>query len=98
MNDYDLHNADDRNAVGPNRMPMRALRSLLFGRISTGQLIDLIAQTFAAMNPLPAPPAATNDVATDVGNLITYQGSLASYAKKNAQVRALGFLVGKLLG
>jgi hypothetical protein len=73
------------------------LGSSLLGRISTGQLIDLIAQVFAALNPLPAQPVATNDAATDVGNLILYQGSLASYAKKDEQIRTLGHLVGKLV-
>jgi hypothetical protein len=73
------------------------LGSSLLGRISTGQLVDLIAQVFAALNPLPSQPVATNDAATDVGNLILYQGSLASYAKKDEQIRTLGHLVGKLI-
>ena len=88
---------------GPNGMAGQppwaqgAFGSVL-SRITTGDLIDLIAQVFAALNPLPAAPVTTNDAGTDVQNLITYQSSLASYAKKDEQVRTLGHLVGKLLG
>lgn len=70
----------------------------LFGRVTTGQLIDMIAQIFAALMPLPAAPIATTDSATDVGNLIIYQSSLAQYAKRDEQVRTLGNLVTKLVG
>ncbi len=70
----------------------------MFGRVTTGQLIDMIAQIFAALMPLPAAPIATTDSATDVGNLIIYQSSLAQYAKRDEQVRTLGNLVTKLVG
>ena len=70
----------------------------LFGRMSTGQVIDMVAQIFAALMPLPASPVATADATTDIGNLITYQGSLAQYAKRDEQVRTLGNLVVKLVG
>jgi hypothetical protein len=82
------------SAPGWNQGPFGSVLS----RISTGDLIDLIAQVFAALNPLPAQPVATSDATTDVGNMILYQGALASYAKKDEQVRTLGHLVGKLLG
>ena len=72
--------------------------STLFGRMTTGQLIDLVAQIFAALMPLPAAPVGTTDANTDVGNLILYQGSLAQYAKRDEQVRTLGNLVQKLVG
>ncbi len=78
--------------------PQSAFASNLFGRITGGQLVDLVAQIFAALMPLPAAPVATADSATDVGNLILYQGALASYAKRDEQVRTLGNLVTKLLG
>ncbi len=78
--------------------PQSALASNLFGRMTGGQLVDLVAQIFAALMPLPAAPVATADSATDVGNLILYQGALASYAKRDEQVRTLGNLVTKLLG
>jgi hypothetical protein len=78
--------------------PQSALASSLFGRITGGQLVDLVAQIFAALMPLPAAPVATSETATDVGNLILYQDALAKYAKRDEQVRTLGNLVTKLLG
>ena len=75
-----------------------ALASNLFGRMTTGQVVDLVAQIFAALMPLPAAPTATTDAGTDVGNLILYQGALAQYAKRDEQVRTLGNLVTKLVG
>jgi hypothetical protein len=72
--------------------------SSIFGKMTTGQVIDMVAQIFAALMPLPASPVATADAATDVGNLITYQGSLAQYAKRDEQVRTLGNLITKLVG
>jgi hypothetical protein len=84
--------------TGANALNQGPFGSSLLSRISTGQLIDLIAQVFAALNPLPAQPVATSDATTDVGNLILYQGSLASYAKKDEQVRTLGHLIAKLVG
>src|SRR6476469_11067663 len=58
----------------------------VFGKMSAGQLIDLVAQVFAALMPLPAKPVATADATTDVGNLILYQDALAQYAKRDEQV------------
>jgi len=72
--------------------------SSLFGRMTTGQVIDMVAQIFAALMPLPAAPVATADASTDVGNLMLYQSSLAQYAKRDEQVRTLGNLVTKLVG
>jgi hypothetical protein len=74
------------------------LASSLFGRMTTGQMIDLVAQIFAALMPLPAAPTATSDAPTDVGNLILYQGALAQYAKRDEQVRTIGNLVTKMVG
>lgn len=70
----------------------------LFSGTTPGQLIDVIAQIFAAVMPLPSAPTATTDPATDIGNLITYQSALASYAKRDEQVRTIGNLVTKLIG
>jgi hypothetical protein len=72
--------------------------SSLFGRMTPGQMIDMVAQIFAALMPLPAAPVATADTATDVSNLITYNASIAQYAKRDEQVRTLGNLVTKLVG
>ena len=50
------------------------------------------------LSPAAMEVLATTDAPTDVGNLILYQGALASYAKRDEQVRTLGNLVTKLLG
>jgi hypothetical protein len=78
--------------------PPQTAASSLLGRVTAGQLVDLVAQIFAALMPLPAAPVATADASTDVGNLILYQGALAQYAKRDEQVRTLGNLVTKLVG
>ena len=70
----------------------------LFGQMTTGQMIGLLAEVFATLMPLPAQPVATADTSTDVGNLILFQGSLAQYAKRDEQIRTLGNLVTKLVG
>ena len=70
----------------------------VFGRMSTGQVIDMVAQIFAALMPLPAAPNVTNDSDTDSGNTILYQSALAQYAKRDEQVRTLGNLIVKLVG
>ena len=78
--------------------PQMGLASNIFGKVTPGQLVDLVAQIFAALMPLPGAPVATDSAATDVGNLILYQSALASYAKRDEQVRTLGNLVTKLIG
>ena len=70
----------------------------LLGRMSTGQVIDMVAQIFVALMPLPAAPVPTSDPTTDVPNMILYQSSLAQYAKRDEQVRVLGSLIVKLVG
>ena len=70
----------------------------LFGSLTTGQLIDIVAQLFAMFQPLPAAPSPTADGTTDIGNSILYQQALASYAKRDEQVRTLGSIVSKLVG
>jgi len=70
----------------------------VFGKMTTGTVIDMVAQIFAALMPLPAAPTVTSDADTDAGNLILYQTSLAQYAKRDEQVRTLGNLIVKLVG
>ncbi len=72
--------------------------SALLGRVTPGVLVDLVAQIFAALMPLPAAPVGTTDASTDIQNMLTYQTALAQYAKRDEQVRTLGNLVTKLLG
>ena len=78
--------------------PPQTMASSLLGKVTAGQLIDLVAQIFAALMPLPTAPVGTADASTDVGNLILYQSALAQYAKRDEQVRTLGNLVTKLVG
>jgi hypothetical protein len=78
--------------------PAQPALATFFGKLTTGQVIELVAGLFAMLQPLPAAPVATRDAATDVGNLILYQGAIAQHAKRDEQVRTLGGLVGKVLG
>ena len=70
----------------------------IFGRLSTGQIVEMVAQAFAALQSLPAAPVATRETSTDVANLILFQNALAHHAKRDEQVRTLGGLVAKLVG
>jgi hypothetical protein len=70
------------------------------GRIAdlpTGQVLELAAQAFAALQSLPAAPAPVGATETDVANLITYQSALAQHAKRDEQLRTVGALLSKLL-
>jgi hypothetical protein len=70
----------------------------LFGKLTTGQVIEMVAALFAMLQPLPSAPVATRETSIDVSNLMLYQGALAQHAKRDEQVRTLGSLVGKVLG
>jgi hypothetical protein len=84
------------------------LSALVGGFGGLGSLADVIAQIFAAVMPLPAAPnpigsdvADTNtsiDTNANTKNLITYQTALASYAKRDEQIRTIGSLLKKLVG
>ena len=78
--------------------PMQSGAAGLLGRLTTGQLIETISAVYAALQTLPNAPVATREAATDVANLILYQGALAQHAKRDEQVRTLGTLVAKLVG
>ena len=69
----------------------------LFGAMPVGQILEMVAVAFAALSPLPSAPTATRDTNTDVGNLIIYQGALATHAKRDEQIRTIGNLVSKLV-
>ena len=78
--------------------PPPSSAAMLFGKLTTGQIVEMVAQIFAALQSLPNAPVTTRDIETDVGNLILYQSALASHAKRDEQVRTLGSLVSKLVG
>jgi hypothetical protein len=92
----------------PLGVPMgNGLGAIVAGLGGVGTVVDIIAQVFAAVLPLPAAPtplggeADSNPVAdtnSNTKNLITYQSALASYAKRDEQIRTLGSLVKKLVG
>lgn len=81
----------------PQPLPQSTAASIL-GKLTTGQIVEMIAQAFAAMQALPGAPVATRDTSTDVANLILFQNALAQHAKRDEQVRTLGSLVAKLVG
>jgi len=65
--------------------------------MTTGELIDTGIQLLTAITPLPAAPVAQGEAATDVDNLITYQGALWQHAKRDEQLRTLGGLLVRIL-
>ena len=78
--------------------PPQSTAAMMLGKLTTGQIVEMVAQIFAALQSLPNAPVSTRDVETDLGNLILYQGALANHAKRDEQVRTLGSLVAKLVG
>jgi hypothetical protein len=78
--------------------PQQPAAAHVFGKLTAGGMIDIVAQVFAALMPLPAKPVATADAPTDVGNMLLYQEALAQHAKRDEQVRTLGNIVTKLVG
>jgi hypothetical protein len=46
---------------------------------------------------LPAAPTGQGDASTDLENLVTYQGALATHAKRDEQLRTLGNLLVRIL-
>lgn len=65
--------------------------------LTTGELIDTGIQLLAAILPLPAAPVAQGETTTDMENLVTYQGALASHAKRDEQFRTVGNLLVRIL-
>jgi len=78
--------------------PQQSMAASFFGKLTVGQVVDMVAQLFAALQQLPAAPISTEKADTDVGNLILYQTALAQHAKRDEQIRTLGSLVGKVVG
>ncbi len=90
------------SAVAPRQVviyqpPAAQERTGLLGNLTTDEVVELAAQIFAAIQPLPLAPVASGEVGTDVENLITYQGALALHAKRDEQLRTIGSLLSKLL-
>lgn len=66
------------------------------GGMNIGVLASVGLAAYAALRQLPPPPVATNDVGTNVQNLITYQAELAKHGKTDEQIRTAGDLIEKL--
>lgn len=79
-------------------VPQQNAFGTLLGRMTIGQLVEIGAQLWAALQNLPAAPVATRDIETDVQNMILYHAALATHAKRDEQVRTIGGLVSKLVG
>lgn len=77
--------------------PVIVQRQRRIADLPTGQVLELAAQAFAALQSLPAAPAPVGATETDVANLITYQSALAQHAKRDEQLRTVGALLSKLL-
>ena len=84
---------------GPQYMPYYPPQDSFASRfgMTTGELIDTGIQLLTAITPLPAAPVAQGETATDVDNLITYQGALWQHAKRDEQLRTLGGLLVRIL-
>lgn len=81
----------------PVAYPAPSPLSNVFQRLRTGEVIDMIAQAFAALQPLPAAPTATEGMRDNLENLILYQTALAQHAKRDEQLRTIAAIVGKLV-
>ena len=78
-------------ATPPLPEPPRPGINVSFRRMNVGAIVDVAAQAFASFAPLPAPPPPPIPPATfDPQNLVTYQTSLAQYAKRDEQLRFVG--------
>lgn len=85
-------------APAPTPTPPANGAAALLGKLTTGQVVEMVVQIFASLQPLPAAPVATKDVSTDLNNMILYQSALAQHAKKDEQVRTAGYLLSRLVG
>ena len=70
----------------------------LFGGLGLGDIIKLAADAFAAFKSLPAAPAPTSDVGTDVANAVVYLTALAKDASDRKKFEFGGELAGGLAG
>ena len=67
----------------------------LFGGLNLGDVVKLAADGFAAFKGLPAAPAPTGDVATDVANMDVHLTALAKDAQTRKQIEFAGTIAGR---
>lgn len=83
---------------GPVGAPWMTQLGGMFGGLGLGDVIKLAADAFAAFKSLPAAPAPTGDVATDVANNVVYITALAKDATDRKKLEFGGELAGGLTG
>jgi len=83
---------------GPYGQPWMNGLGGFFGGMGLGDVIKLAADAFAAFKSLPAAPAPTGDVATDVANNVVYITALAKDATDRKKLEFGGELAGGLTG
>jgi hypothetical protein len=85
-------------APGPiyGQPPFGGMFGGLFGGLNLGDVVKLAADAFAAFKSLPAQPAPTGDVATDVVNGVVYNAALAKDGTTRKQIEFGGQLAGRL--
>src|SRR5690349_11934419 len=85
------------SSSGPQRQPQvmygpaappwvpqnQSAAATLFGKLTTGMVVEMVAQIFAALQSLPAAPVVTRDASTDAANMILFQTALAQHAKRD---------------
>lgn len=69
----------------------------ILGRLTTGEILEMAASVFAAMQSLPNEPDVGSDE-PNTGDLVKYQSALAQHAKRDEQIRTVASLARKLLG
>jgi hypothetical protein len=67
----------------------------LFGGLNLGDMVQLVANGFAAFKSLPAAPVPTGDVATDVANTDVHLTALAKDAQTRKQIEFAGEVAGR---
>ena len=81
----------------PVVMAQTQSQDAVLGNLTRAELVEIGAKLLASIQPLPPAPLATGKPEDDVANLITYQGALATHAKRDEQLRTIGDLVAKVL-
>jgi hypothetical protein len=92
------HSPAPAQVVYAQPLPQQSAFGNLFGKLTPGQVIEMVAQLFAALQPLPAAPSPTRNGDTDSANMILFQDALAKHAKRDEQVRTIGSSLAKLVG
>ena len=82
----------------PPGFPPQSTAAALFGKLTTGQIVEMVAQVVRGVADAPRSACRDSRDATDIANLILFQSALAQHAKRDEQVRTLGSLVAKLVG